>query len=467
MLTRLVIGLALVAFASQSYALEIGDDASSPPSDPRFLTTDLGMHVHWEGTGTRFLLDARGASTLERDAVEAAIVSAIEAWDSALGAGFSVTYGGLIEDAPIGYRSDGPNTNVIAFQTEDWNPANESLALTLSTFVQETGELLDADIVFNEATTTWSTEGGESAYDLQSVLLHEIGHALGLAHQEAEEPLVMHPTLDPGTIDRRELSAEDKAAVRALYGSESTPSASDVEAEADEDALAALAEDPWQSSVDMDYPAERDIAFSCSGAPESARARVLSAFALLGLWLVAWARRRTWVAASVLLLAPLSASAATVEALSMDERIAASELIVRGVVIESESVWRGGVIVTRSQVDVETCLLGACPESVWVETLGGSINGVTQSVAGAPEMRVGVEVVTFLRRAELTSPDAWQPVAMGLGVYYVVNDGVHARPATAGLRTIEHALGDTHVLPTEAIELAPIFERIRSAAGRP
>jgi hypothetical protein len=98
-------------------------------------------------------------------------------------------------------------------------------------FDPETGEIVEADIAINPHPISadgtplrFSTDGTSGTYDLESTLMHEIGHFLGLDHSN-----VIGSTMQPhqavnGTyklpaFTERTLSEDDRARVLSLYGS--------------------------------------------------------------------------------------------------------------------------------------------------------------------------------------------------------------------------------------------------------
>jgi Matrixin len=121
----------------------------------------------------------------------------------------------------VEFNETGPNANVVLFQDEDFeydSPFN-TLARTVVTFDVETGEIKGADLEINTAYNHFSLDGTDSTLpDLQSLVAHEAGHFLGLAHtQEANEDATMVPFIRAGDLGPRTLSPDDVAGLCAAY----------------------------------------------------------------------------------------------------------------------------------------------------------------------------------------------------------------------------------------------------------
>src|SRR5205085_1012762 len=115
------------------------------------------------------------------------------------------------------------NANTLVFRDRSWPHGDaagsaDTLALTTVTYDVEKGDIYDADIEVNSVlpnTFTTNDTPGPMDIDLLSVLTHEVGHFLGLAH--SMEASTMFPDYNKGTIDIRALQIDDMAAICTSY----------------------------------------------------------------------------------------------------------------------------------------------------------------------------------------------------------------------------------------------------------
>jgi hypothetical protein len=127
---------------------------------------------------------------------------------------------GPADCAEVRYNPNGPNQNVIIFRDTTWpySDPNNTLGLTTVTFNADTGEIYDADMELNATGKNLSTSATVPAngFDLLSVITHEAGHFLGLAH--ATDPTAtMFASYKPGTTTLRSLAPDDIAGICSIY----------------------------------------------------------------------------------------------------------------------------------------------------------------------------------------------------------------------------------------------------------
>ena len=119
------------------------------------------------------------------------------------------------------------NDNVLGiYKHDDWFDDISPSALAITQFFgkrinpgsnDEYLELIHADIIVNYKYFSFGIEDDMfENYDLSSVILHELGHFLGLTHSGYEEDSIMVPYLDVG-VKKRNLKQYDLNSVSNLY----------------------------------------------------------------------------------------------------------------------------------------------------------------------------------------------------------------------------------------------------------
>lgn len=103
----------------------------------------------------------------------------------------------------------------------------DALAVT-STILDEQGQIIETDIVLNARVTRqgrqvpFSTTGTAGTFDLQSVINHEIGHALGANHA-ALLGAAMYQSLEIGQRFQARLTSDEISLAREVYPDENLP----------------------------------------------------------------------------------------------------------------------------------------------------------------------------------------------------------------------------------------------------
>ncbi len=368
--------------------------------------TDAGEVVRWETAQVR-LLAAPSVDGLTggASASRALLDGALAPWLAIDGSPLAMESGSTTQDA-VGYDTEAPETNRSLVVAVDRLPEGvpDGLAVTFVTYRPETGEIVDADVVVRTHGVHYSTSGERGRYDLQSVLTHEIGHALGLEHEPAVLAATMFPEIGKGETAGRTLDADDEAGFLEIYGQ-----------------------------------AGADVAVRYGGCSTAPGAPGLAAIAgLLGM--LALALRRPFVRRAVLSIfvaAALFAVPAVAEEGVPAHFVAASvraDLVVVGTVRRVESRWTGRWVETVAEIEVRRSV-GQAPASLAVRTIGGEADGVGTWVAGAARFRPGEKVAVALARAE----SGVSPVSGADGVLALEDD---AQEGDSVLQAVRWASGD-------------------------
>jgi hypothetical protein len=122
-------------------------------------------------------------------------------------------------------RLDG-NANIVVFHDDEWTHTDkeDALAVTTVTFDTRTGNIYDADIeVDARQTLSADIAVDPQGFDLQSILTHEAGHFLGLAHSP-DPGATMWESYKP---DGRNLGQDDVDGICTIYPPTDLPNVCD------------------------------------------------------------------------------------------------------------------------------------------------------------------------------------------------------------------------------------------------
>jgi hypothetical protein len=335
-----------------------------------------GMPVKWTSAKVSYVIDPSVAATVPGGAD--AIAAAAGAWSGTEGAPRLSTSAG--SGAGV-VAMDGQNTILLA--PAGFAPAGNALAITVLSYEESSGAIVDADIVVNgghsfavlassaragEGVKPVSNEGpssdgvpGAPPFDLEHVAAHELGHSLGLGDVYAPAGEVMYAFSLPGDSRYRAPAPDDVDGLAEIYGG----------------ALRGHA--------------------GCGGAsvagaqsrPEDAWAAL--ALALAGAWAVSRRRARVlvpvWPACAMLAVLTGGADAAR----SAPGIVPAGADAV-GTIAAGSTRNVGGMLQTTLDVVPTSCRGESCPAAARVLAWGGTLGGITQQVGERPVPRVGDRV---------------------------------------------------------------------------
>jgi hypothetical protein len=92
--------------------------------------------------------------------------------------------------------------------------------------------------------------------------------------------------------------------------------------------------------------------------------------------------------------------ASTFVAMTENELISQSDLVIQGEVINMRSHWSqsGRIIATDATVRVDEALIGDSPRVIQVRTIGGQVNDFVVEAVGFPKFEMGEKVLLFLHQ---------------------------------------------------------------------
>jgi hypothetical protein len=185
--------------------------------------------LRWNSFPVRYFVTNRDVPGVTAPQLQGAAGRAFASWAAVPNVSVSAQFVGFTSAPP----SNGDGANTIGFQ--DRPDLDRVLGATSFTTDTVTGEILEADIFLNSA-FPWSvaSSGEAGRHDVESIMLHEIGHLHGLGHSalgETEilagggrrvlgEAAVMFPIAFTAGSLNRALYPDDVAGLSDIYANE-------------------------------------------------------------------------------------------------------------------------------------------------------------------------------------------------------------------------------------------------------
>jgi hypothetical protein len=185
-----------------------------------------GLELYWPKSCISYAVQRDGSTSdgIDFETANEIVNVAFDTWLGAdcgggVGPSLAVENLGPVDCRKAEYNQEQGNANVILFRDEDWpHKASIYTALALTTLSYDTrsGEIYDADIEVNAFGTRLTVSDDVVDDDFQSIIVHEIGHFLGLSHSNTDSA-TMWPNYDTGSTTLRDLDADDAAGICALF----------------------------------------------------------------------------------------------------------------------------------------------------------------------------------------------------------------------------------------------------------
>ncbi len=159
-----------------------------------------------------YLINPSGAPA----GIEAIIDAAVQSWAQVPGVDVGLVFGGSTTLSGLSPDS----VNVISW-VNTLNPADGFLAQTNTYWIStDPTTIIGFDIQFNRD-FAFVNGAQPGAWDIQTVAVHEVGHALGLSHVASTAQL-MYDTIEPGRMNRA-LGLGDIRGLQAMYATSPIP----------------------------------------------------------------------------------------------------------------------------------------------------------------------------------------------------------------------------------------------------
>lgn len=180
---------------------------------------NCGIALAWPGPHVGFSIQQAASSEVSFATIEGVVKQSFATWTNAVCPGGGKPRFETFEAEPAScaeheYNEKHGNANIVLFRDDGWSYDPQALAITTMSFNKETGDIYDGDLELNSA--QYDFTAGDVGFDLLTIVTHEAGHFLGLAHSPNPDA-TMFASYTGDSLALRDLSDDDRAGICAIY----------------------------------------------------------------------------------------------------------------------------------------------------------------------------------------------------------------------------------------------------------